>query len=160
MPTFATQSPSQIAAAAFINALSAAVDLLRADPTTPWAPVWHSATGDPAGVTPTGIYTVRGRLCTFHAEFVLGAGFSIGTGPYGLDIPVQAVAGFTQTVNVSATDTSAGAVYNGLGRIGSGGSTVSRIYFPQGATTPWGPTVPFTWANTDIFFVDGSYFTV
>jgi hypothetical protein len=157
LPTFPTQAPNQIADDAFINSVTAAVDLLRADPTT-WTPVWHSATGDPGGVTATGLYVVRGRLCTFHAEFTLGA-FTIGTGPYTFDVPVTSATGFTQNVQAIAVDSSAAAFYVGSGRIPSASALINRMYFAQGTVTTVAPATPFTWANGDQLVVDGQYFT-
>lgn len=155
---FADQAPGQVAASLFIDSIAAAVDLLRAAPTS-YVPVIRGTT-NPTNFNADAAscwYSVQGYVCTFHAQFTVTTGFTAGTGVYTVDLPVQAQAGIQQNGVTILAQTPAVLLHRGVGRIFVGSSKVDRGYFVDGSGGTLGPTVPFTWAVGATLTVDGTY---
>lgn len=124
---------------------------------TAFTPAWGGIT-EGSG-TNTGAYCVLGKTCHFRAGFIFAADSS-ATGNISLTLPLTKATGYNGTFestigNVVLYDTGTGnfqAVLSSNGVIYSlsvAGANVIR------ATV--NATAPFTWANTDVIMVAGTY---
>lgn len=107
-------------------------------------------------------FRLVGKTCTFRISYTINTiNTAGGTGACLMSLPVAARTGSEQIVNALAYDSSTGFYYRGVGRIGSGASTVTRTAFLDGVSGPngWSLVNPFAPAAGDAFFFSGSYET-
>lgn len=147
---FGTFSATSVLTAAQLNNIGGAWS-------SSWTPTWGGITLGSA--TNLGRYEQVGRVCHFQAHLTLSA--STVTGALTLTLPFTAARVYSGVYQLVLRDASVGD-YSGIARQTS--TTVltlhalstSGSYAIEAATSS---TVPFTWTDTDIIYVTGSYET-
>ena len=125
------------------------------DASTSYTPTWSALTTPPAigNGTVTGAYLQAGKLVHFRARSVAGSTTTFGAGIYTISLPVPALATTLGTVGTGAiTNTGTSDFY----RIAVLVSTTAVILRDLSAAD-WTPTTPFTFGNTDVATVCGTY---
>ena len=95
----------------------------------------------------------------FSAQCTMGSTTTYGSGAYSVALPVAAAGSRNQLVKGRAFDNSSGFYYRGIGGITASASTITRAHFVDGAASSAGfsPTVPMTWATSDVWEFCDSY---
>lgn len=130
------------------------------DAWTSWSPSWTAVTTNPAigNGTISGAYMQAGKLVHFWAEITMGSTTTFGSGGWQLNLPVSEAAhrwGFQGLLR----DTSASSDFTFIGSR-TGASLLSLRCDPTtagNAIRNVTDTVPFTWASTDVLFLQGTY---
>lgn len=127
------------------------------DPWTAYTPAWTAAVTDPTlgNGTLIGNYMQAGKLVHFRLSLTTGSTTTYGSGTYGFSLPVPAAAPSTSPLVGTGfcQDTSAGSRYLRFLLLASS----TTVWLTSDAATNVATNVPFTWANTDILHVAGSY---
>lgn len=133
------------------------------DAWTSYTPTWTSSGTAPAigNGSLTGDYMRAGALVIFRIVLTMGGTTTYGTGTYSLSLPVAAATGIgRQVLTGGARDASATADYVIHGVITDASTTVSLRALPGtagNALANMSPTVPFTWASSDVLTIGGTY---
>lgn len=125
-----------------------------------YTPTWTATGSNPAigNGTITGKYISLGGKCVvFGVRIVMGSTTTFGTGNYVVTLPLTADTNYAGAMLVLAADTSAVTNYNGRA-FALSTTTMSLITTDAAAAAPYTPTVPFTFANTDVIGIFGVYF--
>lgn len=159
-------TPSTWAAGAILTAaqLNAQVrDNFNAigDPGTAFTPTWTATTTNPAigNGTLAGGYNVAGKRLWIWMRIVMGSTTTYGSGAYQLALP----AGLTPVtgrwrLNGVMRDESAPGFFEVIGVCSLTGTNIALLTPATTAGNAYrsvGPTVPFTFANTDEIFISG-----
>lgn len=159
-------APSTWAAAAVLTAaqLNTQVrDNFKAigDPGIAFTPTWTAATTNPAigNGTLTGGYNVAGKRLWIWMRIVMGSTTTYGSGAYQLALPASLtpVAGRWR-LNGFMRDESAPGFFEVAGACSLTGTNIALLTpgtTAGGAYRSVGPTVPFTFADTDEIFLSG-----
>lgn len=129
------------------------------DAWTAYTPTWSAATTNPVigNGTIVGRYMQAGKYTTFRVVITMGSTTTYGTGQYSVSLPFAAHGTGLQIVDALYFE---GGTRFAKARI-VGGATTANLYAP--ATTAGAidrlvtSTVPFTWANTNVLVVAGTY---
>lgn len=129
------------------------------NPWTTYVPVWTASTTNPVlnNGTIVGRYTTLGKTVYFRVIITMGSTTTYGSGQYSVSLPVAAHPTGLQIVNTIYFD---GTTRFALARI-IAGATTANLYAPP--TTAGAADrlvtnlVPFTWANTNVLVVSGTY---
>jgi hypothetical protein len=121
---------------------------------TSYTPAWSGGMAIGNGVT-SGAYARASRTIHFRLKLVLGTTSAV-TGAIVVSLPVAAEATGIQleTFVGLAVDTSATTRYT----LVTAASTLSTVYlYSSGTQVATSATAPFTWANTDVIILAGTY---
>ena len=122
-----------------------------------YTPVWTGSTTNPliGNGTLEGFYTREGRTVTATATITMGSTTTYGSGLWRVSLPFTSFASNPNAIGaLYMSDT--GTIYRVGVAILDGGS--DSVYFvADSATNLVTPTVPFTWASTDILSFTISY---
>lgn len=129
-----------------------------------YTPTW-TATANPAigNGTLEGKYALVGKLCTVRIGMVAGSTTTFGTGEWKFALPFAAAAAGNANFGWvgSASGVRTGVAYNpGTCRILSGASIaqiISSTAADGSTNAQWSPSVPFTWASTNILSLTIAY---
>jgi hypothetical protein len=129
------------------------------DAWTAYTPTWTGSGGNPAigNGTIGGLYVAAGKLIHFKIRIVMGSTTTYGSGNYSLSLPVAIATNGVLGAQCQFID-GASLYYHGTSFLES--STTFRIGLVSNAAaniTSITPTSPFTWANTDVLTVSGTY---
>lgn len=141
--------------AAKMNEISTNLNVLG-DDWTSYTPNWTASGTSPAvgNGTLSGSYRTVGKTVDFRILFVTGSSTTYGTGVYNFTLPsAPNIATWSAVGAACFTDTSLSDHYF-LGAVYTGGSNVSAF---NGSAGRLAQTVPFTFANTDVFSFTGRY---
>jgi hypothetical protein len=122
-----------------------------------YTPTWTASGTAPAlgNGTLVGYWSRSGNLINFAIRLIAGTTTTFGTGTWRFALPMAPSIGIPQIVPAVLYDGSANDYANIHGHLLGGG--VAYLTFPYPALGSVGPTVPWTWATTDIVHVSGSY---
>ena len=102
-------------------------------------------------------YSQIGKTVNFRILLTAGSTTTFGTSLYYFTVPVTAAAAaagsFTPIGNAMASDTSASSWYEATTILANTGQVVVRYQ----TTSLFGQLTPFTFANTDIIAINGTY---
>lgn len=155
---------SEVVTAALLN--THVRDNLKAlgDPWTAYTPAWTSSGTAPAlgNGTITGAYIQTGKRIEFRIVLTMGSTTTFGTGTYDLSLPAfTASAGMGRaSVGGTAFDSSATSTYPIVGLILASATTATLRAWPTTAGNALAaitPTVPFTFATSDVITISGTY---
>lgn len=158
--TPATWAAGAILTAAQLNAQVRDNFKAIGDPSTAYTPTWTSTGTAPVigNGSMTGGYNVAGKRLWLWIQLTAGSTTTFGTGSWIFGLPAGLVlAPGAWNFQANAIDTSAGGIYPLFGRPSSGGIALRAL--PTTAGNPLASinnTTPFTWANTDSLFINGS----
>jgi hypothetical protein len=119
-----------------------------------YTPTWTSSGTQPAigNGTIVGRFSMVGPMVAVQASFTMGSTTTYGTGDYSFGLPVSASSALVWYGNYHALDTgSANAATGVFAASGAAyGTPEYHTTWPSGPRSALTPTLPFTWASTDI----------
>jgi hypothetical protein len=124
-----------------------------------YTPVW-AATGTQPSIgdgTLVGRYALRGKMCSGVIRFVAGSGTSFGSGTWSFSLPFPSANNGMHWVGQAFIRDVGIATYNAFIDIGPGLTAIATFAQMTGNEYTLSPTTPFTWANTDIAFMQFEY---
>lgn len=123
---------------------------------TSYSPTWGGSVSNPSlgNGTLTGAYAKVGNLVNVRIALAIGSTSTGGSGRWTFTLPFAPAA--QQALAAVAEDTSASARYGGAAWI-TPGAGVFAVALGAGGNTGVLSTVPFTWANGDQLYINGSY---
>ena len=118
-----------------------------------YTPTWTASTTNPVigNGTLTGLYMKVGRVCHVHVEMTAGSTTTYGSGSWSFSLPAASTT--SPGIRIGTAQASGSIRAAGHTTVNSSSSAFG-LWFP--ATTAVSnlsactPTVPFTWANTNI----------
>lgn len=132
------------------------------DPWTAYTPTWTAATTDPAinNGSLLGAFSAAGKLIQFWAQITMGSSTTYGAGSWSIGLPTAAVEStHSWLFSGVAKDTSSGGSFPLFGERVAASRLQLRV-LPSTAGNAFAnasPASPFTWANTDVLFISGTY---
>jgi len=127
---------------------------------TTYVPVWSSTgAGEALGNgTIAGYYFRIGQLTFFSVFLVFGSTTNFGSaGNYSVTLPLNAASADLFHIGVSSSDASAGGARYGGGGILESVTSCLLVTLDTSAVGVYGPTTPFTFAQSDAIRVAGLY---
>lgn len=123
---------------------------------TSYTPTWgNTGTANTLGNgTITGTYLSAGKRVKFQIVLTWGSTTSSGSGSWTFTLPATASAFGAQGANTILVDTGTGV------HVGKTQNISTTVIQPVNQATPVAgvtATAPFTWANTDVFNMEGEY---
>lgn len=120
---------------------------------------WTASSVNPSlgNGTWSGAYSQAGKLVNFRIGITMGSTTTYGTGTWQLALPVTPTS-HTWSFTGVAVDTSAVNTFPVV--FARSGATINGRVWPGSAGGAFGAlnaTAPFTWANTDLLFLSGTY---
>lgn len=132
------------------------------DAWTSYTPAWTGSTTNPVinNGTIAGRYMQAGKYITFRVVITMGSTTTYGSGQYSVSLPPFAATATAATFQLVDAFYYSGANYKGYGRVLASGTTAA-LFTPGttagGADRTVTNLVPFTFANTNIIVVSGTY---
>lgn len=128
---------------------------------TSYTPTWTAASVNPTigNGTRVGRYISVGKTVIFEIQFTMGNTTSFGTGAYSIALPVAA-ARQDLTFHGSIRDVGSSNSYPIKGELTGSATTMILRQWSTTAGNQFasvGPSTPFTFANTDIISISGTY---
>lgn len=129
------------------------------DAWTSYTPAWTGSTTNPVigNGTIAGRYMQAGKYTTFRVVITMGSTTTYGSGQYSVSLPFAASSATFHMTDAFYYD---GSNRKGYGRTLASGTTAA-LFTPGttagGADRTVTNLVPFTWANTNILVVSGTY---
>jgi hypothetical protein len=120
-------------------------------PSVAFTPTWTASTTDPVigNGTLRGWYARSGSIVTATYEVIMGSTTTFGTGTYAFSLPRMSASPSVHVGAVYGTDASAsGAATTGVVQVLAGSPGTARLQAT--GTGIWSPTVPITWATSDV----------
>lgn len=120
-------------------------------PSVAFTPTWTASTTNPVigNGTLRGWYARSGSIVTATYEVIMGSTTTFGTGTYAFSLPRMSASPSVHVGAVYGTDASAsGAATTGVVQVLAGSPGTARLQAT--GTGIWSPTVPITWATSDV----------
>lgn len=123
---------------------------------TSYTPTWGGSVSNPSvgNGSITGSYAKVGKLVHVRIALVIGSTSTGGSGRWTFTLPFAPAA--QQALTAVAEDTSASSRYGGAAWI-TPGTGVFAVALGSGGNAGVSSTVPFTWANGDQLYINGTY---
>jgi hypothetical protein len=120
-------------------------------PSVAFTPTWTASTTNPTigDGTLRGWYARSGSIVTATYEVIMGSTTTFGTGTYAFSLPRMSASPSVHVGAAYGTDASAGnAATTGVAQVLAGSPGTARLQAT--GTGIWSPTVPITWASSDV----------